>query len=459
VLASIATFIWWFTEPGLVNMLALNTMVVASIGTLLVNANPLMRYDGYYLLSDLCETPNLWQRSRDALSQRTNWLFFKPAKRTAREPLWLACYGAMSKVYLTLVLLSIFWMVAITLKPLGLGVVAYALGGVMLAGVVAQPVQQLTETMKNPVRRRDFRPAMSLLVLLVTGLAAAGLWRMPMADRVEGQARVVPANAVPVVTTMAGRLEEALPPGTEVAAGDVIARLSNFDLDQSAGTLAGELRLAELTTRQLEALRARDAESSRKLPTAKAALADAERRVAELDRERERLVLRAPRDGVLLPPAKKPEEEETVTLASWTGSPLDTENQGAWLEAGTTIATIGDIDTREVAVAIDETDIERVEVGQRVRLQLNAVGSEPIEGVIRDIARVGSEGDAGSPDGLAAWLPSERSTTTRYEARVTLDAEPIEIPIDSGGRAKVDVGRTTVGEWITRQVRDTFRLP
>ncbi|WP_425396861.1 site-2 protease family protein [Aeoliella sp.] len=457
VLASVATFVWWSTEPGLVNMLALNTMVVASVGTLLVNANPLMRYDGYYLLSDLCEAPNLWQRSRDALHQRTGWLFFKPAKRTQREPLWLACYGAMSKVYLTLVLLSIFWMAALTLKPLGLGVIAYALGGVMLAGVVARPVQQLSETMKNPVRRRDFRPAMSLLVLLVVGLLAAGLWRLPIADRVECQARVVPARGMPVVTTMAGRLEMTLPPGSEVTNGQVIARLASFDIERNAETLAGELRLAELTVEQLEALRARDAESSRKLPTARAALADAKRRVAELEREKQRLVLRAPRDGVLLPPAKKPVEEEAVTLASWTGSPLDTLNDGAWLEAGTTIGTIGDVETREVALAIDETDIERVELGQRVRVQLHAVGSEPLEGVIRDIARVGSEAEAADPDGLAAWLPSELATTTSYEARVVLDAELVELPIDSGGRAKVDVGRTTVGEWIMRQVRDTFR--
>lgn len=458
VLASVATFVWWFTEPGLVNMLALNTMVVASVGTLLVNANPLMRYDGYYLLSDLSEAPNLWQRSRDALHQRLTPLFFKRAKRTVREPFWLACYGALSKVYLTLVLLSIFWMVMLAFQPLGLGVIAYALGGMMLAGVVAPPVQQLSATLKNPLRRRDFRPAVSLLVLLIVGLAAAGLWRLPIADRVQCQARVVPAGGAAVVTTMAGRLEMTLPPGTEVTAGEVIARLQSFDIERNAAILAGELQVAKLRVEQLEKLRARDQQSSRQLPTSRAALADAKRRVAEIERERERLVLRAPRDGVLLPPAKKPMEEESVTLTSWSGSPLESENRGAWIDAGTTIATVGDHDTREVALAIDEADIERVALGQRVLVQLHAVGSEPLVGTIGDIARVGSEGDADEPNGLAAWLPQDIATTTRYEARVVLD-HAVDLQIDSGGRAKIEVGGTTVGQWIKRQVRDTFRLP
>src|SRR5579871_1338684 len=58
-LASIATFVWWNTEQGLLNSLCLATMFICSVNTILFNANPLLRYDGYYVTSDFLEIPNL----------------------------------------------------------------------------------------------------------------------------------------------------------------------------------------------------------------------------------------------------------------------------------------------------------------------------------------------------------------------------------------------------------------
>jgi putative peptide zinc metalloprotease protein len=70
ILASLATWIWWFSEPGLLNHLCLNVMFVCSVSTLIFNANPLLRYDGYYILSDLAEIPNLRQKSTAVLSRK-----------------------------------------------------------------------------------------------------------------------------------------------------------------------------------------------------------------------------------------------------------------------------------------------------------------------------------------------------------------------------------------------------
>src|SRR5690606_25016290 len=69
VLASICTFVWWFTEPGLLNYICLNVMFVSSVSTILFNANPLLRYDGYYILSDILEIPNLRQKATSILSR------------------------------------------------------------------------------------------------------------------------------------------------------------------------------------------------------------------------------------------------------------------------------------------------------------------------------------------------------------------------------------------------------
>ena len=53
IIASTATFLWWNSHEGLFNQMCLNVMFVSSVSTLLFNANPLMRFDGYYILSDM----------------------------------------------------------------------------------------------------------------------------------------------------------------------------------------------------------------------------------------------------------------------------------------------------------------------------------------------------------------------------------------------------------------------
>ena len=58
-LASIATFVWWYSTPGLLNSLAMATMFICSVNTIMFNANPLLRYDGYYVMADWLEIPNL----------------------------------------------------------------------------------------------------------------------------------------------------------------------------------------------------------------------------------------------------------------------------------------------------------------------------------------------------------------------------------------------------------------
>ncbi len=66
--AALATFVWAKTAPGTLHSLAYNMMFVASVSTLIFNINPLLRFDGYYILSDLIEIPNLNQRATGQLT-------------------------------------------------------------------------------------------------------------------------------------------------------------------------------------------------------------------------------------------------------------------------------------------------------------------------------------------------------------------------------------------------------
>lgn len=124
LLAAIAAVIWANTAPGLPNTLALNVMVMASAVTLVFNLNPLMRFDGYFLLVDLLEKPNLYTRAnRLVKSLARRWLLgareVAPEWREADTWLHLA-YGVASVIWRVAVIVTLLAAAALLFKGGGL---------------------------------------------------------------------------------------------------------------------------------------------------------------------------------------------------------------------------------------------------------------------------------------------------------------------------------------------------
>ena len=113
ILASIATFVWFKTTPEtLPNMLALNVMFICSVSTVVFNANPLLRYDGYYILADLTEIPNLRQKATTILSSTmAEWcLGLEPNEDPflpQRNQAFFAVYSVAAAIYRWVVVISI----------------------------------------------------------------------------------------------------------------------------------------------------------------------------------------------------------------------------------------------------------------------------------------------------------------------------------------------------------------
>ena len=104
LLASLAMFVWLNVETGVISALAYNVMVIGGVSTLLFNGNPLLRYDGYYLLADLIEIPNLGQRSTRYIGYLLQRYLLGIEKAespvTARgERGWFLVYGPISFCY------------------------------------------------------------------------------------------------------------------------------------------------------------------------------------------------------------------------------------------------------------------------------------------------------------------------------------------------------------------------
>ena len=122
--AAVAAIVWARTASGTVHAIAYNVMFIASVSTLLFNGNPLLRYDGYYILSDLIEIPNLAQRSREYIYYLVKHFIWNV--RQARSPAhagsecaWFVFYGPASTVYRVWISIRILLFVADKLFFLG----------------------------------------------------------------------------------------------------------------------------------------------------------------------------------------------------------------------------------------------------------------------------------------------------------------------------------------------------
>lgn len=116
-LAALALHVWLAAEPGILRGVAFNVMVICGVSTLVVNGNPLLRYDGYYILSDLIEIPNLAQRGQAWWTYLIDRYGFgsNDATRpdeTPSEQRWLTAYTPLAFCYRTFVTVSVIFAVA-----------------------------------------------------------------------------------------------------------------------------------------------------------------------------------------------------------------------------------------------------------------------------------------------------------------------------------------------------------
>ncbi len=126
-IASLALFLWLEVEPGITRAVLYNIMLIAGVSTVMFNGNPLLRYDGYYILSDVTQIPNLRARAQQylvyLLETRLFGLKLAPFEASGSEHGWFVFYAIASFVYRTFVMLVIAIFIAS----------AYMVVGVLLA--------------------------------------------------------------------------------------------------------------------------------------------------------------------------------------------------------------------------------------------------------------------------------------------------------------------------------------
>ncbi|MEM8693752.1 MAG: biotin/lipoyl-binding protein [Pseudomonadota bacterium] len=171
-LAAIAMIVWANVEGGLVRAFAFNVMLISGVSTLLFNGNPLLRFDGYFVLSDLIEIPNLGRRSNQYIGYllQTRLLGVKEAKNPATapgEPAWFVFYGIAAFVYRLFITFAIILLVSSKFFSLG---IILAIWSVVLMFVVPM-AKHVWFLLASPRLRNQRGRALGIATGMLAGIA------------------------------------------------------------------------------------------------------------------------------------------------------------------------------------------------------------------------------------------------------------------------------------------------
>jgi putative peptide zinc metalloprotease protein len=474
VIASICTFIWWYTEPGMLNHLCLSTMFVCSVSTLMFNSNPLLRYDGYYILADLIEIPNLRQKATDILNRKMGELClgleppddpFLPE----RNQILFAIYSIAAVIYRWVIVFSILWFLYEVWKPYRLEIIGQIIGVASLYGLFVQPIWKLGKFFYVPGRIEKVKKPRMYATLGVIAAALAAIFLVPLPHCVYCTFEIQPRDAQKIFVTVPGEMVDVrVQPGDRIEKNTRLAQLQNLDVELDIAKLEGERRQKEIELASLRSELYNVGDDKALLQTApiEALLQSIKEQLVEKKTDYRRLTLISPVAGVVLPPPEDKKPTSDKQLASWKGTPLEPRNRSAFLQEGTFFCQIGDPAKMEAQLVVEQHDIEFLKIGQVADLKLDELPFENLHGEIAEVAneplrvsprylsnKVGGELATKTDD-----TGAERPQTTSYQVRVPLDDPDGQLRIGYKGRARIHTAPRPLGRRLWRMLTQTFNF-
>jgi len=468
MVAILAAIFWLITTEGWLNTLALQTMVVCSISTVLINANPLMRFDGYYILSDWLDEPNLRARADECLREWVEyWLVGIPMGQV-NQPAWRRLF------FLGFSGLGLIYRLGLSLAMAGLLVAVYErwylpwLGrGLAILILVSWWGLPTVKLLIHWYRRTPGVWHRIRLAALAAGLVGV-ICAVPLPGREVAYGWIQPLKIqglyAPETATLA-RVSQSS--GQAVSAGDTIFELSDpqpvlraMDLSSSARTAAIQLTSAR-RQRYFSDMPPRDL-------TALEAVADTAARQAEhAEHVVQSLTVCASTSGQLISlPAPKIVDVDQHPIAHASGLWLEPAQVGRVVPKGTMLGAICS-DEQMVVMPLDDRQLQAISAGTEVRLQLTALGPDVLVTQVHSIVRLAQ---IDSIDRLAAehqhlaTSPAEETTSAAnaskhrggYAAIVHLPGKPAGM-MHGESRGVFVVASKTLAEHLVEWSRRNLR--
>ena len=499
ILSAIAVYVWWNTNPGLLHHLALNTFFVTTVTTVIFNANPLMRFDGYYIMSDFLEIPNLRPKSDKLLRESFGWYCLgieaKPdpfMPETGR--VWFVLYAVAAWCYRWVILFSISLFLYTVLKPYDLESIGVTLLIVSMSGIFYSMIRNTWRLISAPRIEPLSKPKMIISGLVVCGLLAGALM-LPIPWHYEAPLLLEPQDVYHVRTVTAGQLmtpekisrirrdhsdsrhfsvvhmlgpdeyPKRIEPGDQVTVGEVLAVLENVERQDELRELIVKRRIQEAELLYRELILDSAGENA-----AQAKLDGLNKQIDQLRNHLENRIIRAKISGIVIAPPPVPEDNLDNTtrtrLSSWHGTPLAKRNSNCVLELGTHLLSIAPNDVLHAVLYFDQGDRNDLNTGQLVEIKLAHLPHEMYYGTISNIA---PHGEFFAPEPLTTRYGGTMSTVTDAEGREKLvsvkyrvsvllpDDAPLMKP-GLRGHGRILMAERAAGEWLWRWALRTFHF-
>ena len=306
-LGALALFVWLSVEPGVVHVIAYNVMLISGVSTLLFNGNPLLRFDGYYVLADALEIPNLGARSNKYLGYLLQRYLFrvKDAESPADSPgecFWFVVYGIAAFIYRMFIMFVIILYVGGKFFTIGIALAIWA----TITQIFVPMGKNMAFLFKSPrLKRNRGRSVLVSLILVSVILGLLFVLPAPLWTLAEGV--TWPSEKSQVRAEADGFIAELLVTGhSQVQQGQPIIRT----LDPLSHTRVTKL---ELHKKQLEI----QLMALQTLDRVQAEIVREELNAAteNLQRAREQtaaLLIRSPRAGIFIVPREQDQVDRFV---------------------------------------------------------------------------------------------------------------------------------------------------
>ena len=420
-IAALAMFLWLNLEQGIARAVAYNIMLIASVSTVLFNANPLLRYDGYYILSDVLEMPNLAQRSTQYLGYLTKRHLLglkktEPPYVAPGERFWLFTYSIASFSYRMLVYAWIVLFIAGKFFIIGVILAMWALASMIVIPVI----KKVHFVLFSPaLREKRFRAVAVSGAALTVAIMLLLFMPFPSWTRTEG---VVWAPEESLVRAKTSSFVSAVmtKPNLPVKKGDVLIECRD-------PLLAARVKVLKA---QLRAVQARyDAEIFADRVQARITKDEIYNVRANLDREKERmddLIIHSPCDGIFILPDAG-------------------DLPGRYLKQGELVAYVLDITRPLVRVVVSQSDVDlvrqrnrgvEIRFAEKLEEVFPAVIKREVPGALEHLPSTTLSSVGG---GDIAIDPSDREGLRPLEKMFQYDVEPVEATgsVKIGGRVYV----------------------
>ena len=452
-------------------------MFVCSVSTILFNGNPLLRFDGYYILSDIAEIPNLRQKSTKILSRVASEYClgieqpedpFLPDRH-----LWFfATYTIAATVYRWVVVFSILVLLERRTRTVRTQShrPSHWFDGLCL-DLLVQPVWNLIKFFRAPGRMSQVKAKNLGITVAIIAAALAFVTLVPLPYNVKCAVEIKPNEQLvkQVIVKTPGLLESVeVELGQTVQSGDVIAKVRDIRLEMEHENI---VRNGKVLQHQYDGLREKqrdDKSVTGDIHVLERASESNAKSLYDVERRLNDLVLTAPVSGVIMPaPEKKPDPKVEGRLPTWDGSLLRKENHGARVEMDDVLCMVGDPKAFEAMLVIDQSDMPFIKEGLDARILLDSYTNDELTGTIDAIANsdmeVASQSLGVQTGGQLALVTDaagvQRPQSASYEARVPFSEElPISLRFGMRGRAKIKAAPQTLLMRLWRLMARTFHF-